>query len=177
MKKKKIRRGDIYYADLDPVTGSEQGGVRPVIIVQNNLGNAHSPTVVVVPITSQMEKYRLPTHVFIPKSCGLAKKSFAMVEQIRTIDRSRLSNYVGHIGREIQFTISAAMDICVEAMKSRPPKGEMFVMTLCSSCAVDFRRSGYLLVKKGLQERQKDCGYCKTAKGETFGIFYTDWGY
>ena len=95
MKKKKIRRGDIYYAYLNPVVGSEQGSCRPVLVVQNDIGNEHSPTVVIAPLTRNLRKNPLPTHVVIPKSCGLDRDSLVLVEQIRTIDRSRLSNYIG----------------------------------------------------------------------------------
>ena len=84
-------RGEIYYADLSPVVGSEQGGVRPVLIVQNDMGNKHSPTVIAAAITSQREKAKLPTHIEVPAhACGLSKNSIVLLEQIRTIDKKRL---------------------------------------------------------------------------------------
>lgn len=86
----RILRGQMYYANLDPVIGSEQGGNRPVLIIQNNVGNRHSPTVIVAPITSQLKKRRLPTHIGIPPYFGLPEQSMALLEQIRTIDKSRL---------------------------------------------------------------------------------------
>lgn len=86
-----MQRGDIYFADLNPVVGSEQGGTRPVLIVQNDLGNKHSPTVIVAAITSNTEKTNLPTHINIDKRCGLSKKSVVLLEQIRTIDKKRIS--------------------------------------------------------------------------------------
>ncbi len=89
---------DIYYADLSPVKGSEQGGVRPVLILQNDMGNKHSPTTIVACITSQVfSKHRLPTHINIIGGCGLPKKSMVLLEQIRTIDKSRLKNKIGAI--------------------------------------------------------------------------------
>jgi len=97
MHKEKIRRGDIFYANLNPVAGSEQGDRRPVLIVQNNTGNDHSSTVIVVPFTRNLRKNPLPTHVVIPHSCGLEGDSLALTEQIRTIDRRRLSDYIGRI--------------------------------------------------------------------------------
>lgn len=97
MREKQISRGDIYYATLNPVTGSEQGGYRPILVVQNNVGNAHSPTIVVVPVTRNLNKNPLPTHVIIPQSCGFDADCLALVEQIRTIDRSRINKYVGSI--------------------------------------------------------------------------------
>lgn len=95
---KVVKRGDIYYADLSPVIGSEQGGVRPVIIVQNNIGNKFSPTVIVAPITSKMNKAKLPTHIEVSaKQFGLEKDSVMLLEQIRTIDKMRLKEYIGAV--------------------------------------------------------------------------------
>ena len=91
---RKIMRGEIYYADLSPVVGSEQGGVRPVLILQNNIGNKHSPTVVVASITSRLGKPKLPTHVRL-SSTHLAKNSIVLLEQIRTIDKRRLAEQIG----------------------------------------------------------------------------------
>ena len=96
-----IRRGDIFYAELNPVVGSEQGNNRSVLIVQNDTGNKHSPAVIVTPITDRFNKNPLPTHVRLPKSCGLEKDSMALTEQIRAIDRSRLGNYIGHAGKKV----------------------------------------------------------------------------
>ena len=93
-----IRRGDMFYADLSPVVGSEQGGVRPVLIIQNDLGNKYSPTVIAAAITSQQNKAKLPTHIEIDsKMCGLKNNSVVLAEQIRTIDKSRLKVKIGHI--------------------------------------------------------------------------------
>lgn len=93
-----IRRGDMFYADLSPVVGSEQGGVRPVLIIQNDLGNKYSPTVIAAAITSQTGKTKLPTHIEIESSsCGLKSNSVVLAEQIRTIDKSRLKEKIGHI--------------------------------------------------------------------------------
>jgi len=108
-----IKRGDIYYADLNPVVGSEQGEYRPVLVVQNNLGNKHSPTVIAVPITGRLKKNPLPTHVFLPKSCGLDKDSLVLTEQIRAIDRSRLGNYIGFAGKGAMSQIDRALAISI----------------------------------------------------------------
>lgn len=97
-----IKRGDMFYADLSPVVGSEQGGVRPVIIIQNDIGNKHSPTVIAAAITSQTGKSKLPTHIEIEsKSSGLKSDSVVLTEQIRTIDKSRLKEKIGHIDDDI----------------------------------------------------------------------------
>ena len=93
-----VKRGDIYYADLSPVVGSEQGGTRPVLIVQNDMGNKHSPTVIAAAITSQMNKARLPTHIeLIGPAVGLTKNSVVLLEQIRTIDKKRLREHMGRL--------------------------------------------------------------------------------
>jgi mRNA interferase MazF len=108
-----IRRGDIFYADLNPVVGSEQGECRPVLIVQNNTGNKHSPTVIVAPITGRLKKNPIPTHVLLPKSCGLERDSLALTEQIRAIDRSRLGNYIGFAGKSVMSQVDRALSISV----------------------------------------------------------------
>ncbi|MBQ7145098.1 MAG: type II toxin-antitoxin system PemK/MazF family toxin [Oscillospiraceae bacterium] len=93
-----VKRGEIYFADLSPVVGSEQGGMRPVLIVQNNTGNRHSPTVIAAAITSQLGKARLPTHIELTgASCGLSRDSVILLEQIRTIDKSRLRERMGRL--------------------------------------------------------------------------------
>ena len=91
----KVKRGDIFYADLSPVVGSEQGGVRPVLVVQNDVGNKYSPTVIIAALTSQMNKVKLPTHVEVSAEFGLPKNSVVLLEQIRTIDKKRLREKVG----------------------------------------------------------------------------------
>lgn len=107
-----IRRGDIYYADLRPVIGSEQGGVRPVLIIQNDMGNKHSPTVICAAITSKMNKAKLPTHVELEvKKYGIVKDSVILLEQIRTIDKSRLKEKVCHLDDDIIREINHALQI------------------------------------------------------------------
>ena len=96
-----VKRGDMFYADLSPVVGSEQGGIRPVVIIQNNVGNKHSPTVIAAAVTSQTGKSKLPTHIEIgPQEGGLKEESLVLTEQIRTIDKSRLKEKIGHIENE-----------------------------------------------------------------------------
>ena len=93
-----IKRGDIFYADLRPVVGSEQGGIRPVLIIQNNVGNKYSPTVIVAAITSKISsKAKLPTHVSLPDNIGLEKDSIVLLEQIRTIDKQRIGKFIGTV--------------------------------------------------------------------------------
>ena len=107
---KEIKRNEIYYADLNPVKGSEQGGIRPVLVIQNDTGNKHSPTTIVAAITSKEEKAKLPTHVEVI-NCGVERKSLALLEQIRTIDKSRLIKYVGELDGATVKEINEAIGI------------------------------------------------------------------
>lgn len=106
-----VYRGEIYYAELAPVVGSEQGGLRPVVIVQNDMGNRHSPTTIVVPLTSRLLKKPLPTHEMLNRDCGLSVESVALCEQIRTIDKSRLRDRVGRADDAVMNKINAALKI------------------------------------------------------------------
>ena len=107
-----IRRGDIYYADLSPVVGSEQGGLRPVLIVQNDVGNKYSPTVIAAAITSKMSKAKLPTHIGVyANQVGLLKDSVILLEQIRTIDKTRLKEKMGHLDTEKMNEVNNAITV------------------------------------------------------------------
>lgn len=109
---REIRRGDIYYAGLDPAVGSEQGGMRPVLVLQNNVGNRYSPTVIVAAITSRTAKHRLPTHVPLGGMVsGLHRDSAVLLEQVRTIDRSRLREYIGTLGAADMEAVDTAIQI------------------------------------------------------------------
>ena len=114
-----IRRGDIYYANLTPVIGSEQGGLRPILIIQNDIGNQHSPTVIAAVITGQIKCRYLPTHVMLSASaCGLARNSVVMLEQIRTLDKGRLQQYVGHIDKMYQINTALGISVGLTAIGS-----------------------------------------------------------
>lgn len=115
-----MKRGDIYYADLSPVVGSEQGGVRPVLIVQNDVGNRYSPTVIAAAITSQTEKSKLPTHIELDsKNCGLSKDSVVLLEQIRTIDKRRLREKMGTLDANSMSQVNKALSISFGLGKAR----------------------------------------------------------
>ena len=115
-----VKRGEIYYADLSPVVGSEQGGVRPVLIVQNDVGNRHSPTVIAAAITSRREKAKLPTHIEVAaQCCGLPKDSVILLEQIRTIDKRRLREHMGRLDAAMMNQVDNAI-----AVSFGLPKGE-----------------------------------------------------
>ncbi|MBE7016683.1 MAG: type II toxin-antitoxin system PemK/MazF family toxin [Ruminococcaceae bacterium] len=107
-----VKRGDIYYADLSPVVGSEQGGMRPVLIVQNDTGNRHSPTVIAAAITSQMGKAKLPTHIELSaQTYGLSRDSVILLEQIRTIDKSRLRERMGKLDNDTMTKVDNAIAV------------------------------------------------------------------
>ena len=107
---KEIKRGEIYYAELNPVIGSEQGGFRPVLIIQNDIGNKYSPTVIIAPITSKQEKNNLPTHVFLSNvNTALPKDSIILLEQIRTIDKSRLRDYIFKLSKKAMRKVNRAI--------------------------------------------------------------------
>ena len=115
-----VKRGDIYYADLSPVVGSEQGGLRPVLIIQNDVGNKYSPTVIAAAITSRLGKTRLPTHIDIyADKVGLSKDSVVLLEQIRTLDKRRLKEKMGHLDdgvmREVNSAIAVSFGISADA--------------------------------------------------------------
>ena len=110
-----MRRGDIYYADLRPVVGSEQGGIRPVLIVQNDVGNRHSPTIICAAITSKMNKAKLPTHIELSAGkYGMVKDSVILLEQLRTIDKQRLKDKVCHLDDDIMQKVNKGLMISLE---------------------------------------------------------------
>ena len=115
-----VRRGEIYYADLSPVVGSEQGGIRPVLIVQNDVGNRHSPTVIAAAITSRREKAKLPTHIDVQAAtCGLTKDSIVLLEQIRTLDKRRLRERMGRVDGAVMERVDDAIAVSFGLPRSR----------------------------------------------------------
>jgi len=104
-----IKRGELYYADLSPVVGSEQGGIRPVLIVQNDVGNKFSPTIIAAAVTSQLSKARLPTHIELGTACGLSKDSVILTEQLRTLDKARLKERIGELDPKSMEKVNSAL--------------------------------------------------------------------
>lgn len=158
-------RGDIYYADLGKGVGSEQEGYRPVVIIQNDVGNKHSPTVIVASITSKKDaKPKLPTHYFISAEDGLELPSLVLLEQIRTIDKRRLRDFIGHLSEKHIHGINHALAVSVGLIDSVPKK---LILCLCSTCAENFDGSGaFVLRRVDRKQTEKDtCTYCNHRKG------------
>lgn len=160
--KKTIRRGTIYYAELDPVKGSEQGGYRPVLILQNNTGNEYSPTVIIAAITSRI-KSKLPTHVKLKEMKGLEKDSVVLLEQIRTIDKCRLDEQIGYLSRHQMKKVDEALRISVGVKKMDKP----ILMTLCPVCAKPFYESDEHYIKRAdlHQKIKSQCMFCNVREG------------
>lgn len=104
-----VKRGELYYADLSPVVGSEQGGIRPVLVVQNDIGNKYSPTIIAAAVTSKIGKTKLPTHIELPSAYGLAKDSVILLEQIRTLDKRRLKERIGELPPATMMRVNRAI--------------------------------------------------------------------
>ena len=157
-----MKRGEIYHADLNPVFGSEQGGYRPVLIIQNNRGNQHSPTVIVAAITSQ-PKTKLPTHVPINGISGLEKESFVLLEQIRTVDKRRLDDYVGRLNRDQMNRVEKALRTSMEIKKLDKP----VLMCLCPVCAKPFYNSKeHFIIRADRDQTIKEtCMFCNVRQG------------
>lgn len=163
-------RGDMYYADLGKGVGSEQEGYRPVVIIQNNVGNRHSPTVIIASITSKRDaKAKLPTHYLIEAEDGLELPSIVLLEQLRTIDKRRLSSFIGHLSEKHIQGINHALAVSVGLIESIPNK---LILCLCRTCAENFYGSGaFVLRRVNSEQTEKDtCTYCNSRKGFDYEI-------
>ena len=167
VEEQEVRRGEIYHADLNPVFGSEQGGYRPVLIIQNNRGNRHSPTVIVAAITSR-PKAKLPTHVPINGIKGLEKESFVLLEQIRTLDKGRLDDYIGRLNREQMIKVDKALRTSMEIKKLDKP----ILMCLCPVCAKPFYNSKEHFIIRADQDQtiKETCMFCNVRQGYDYLI-------
>jgi len=164
---REILRGDIYYADLEPVIGSEQGGSRPVLIIQNNTGNHYSPTVIVAAITSK-DKPKIPTHLPIRCAPELGSKSVVLLEQLRTIDKSRLECYAGSVGDAVMRLVDAALAVSVDLRRNRRAPD---VMALCHTCKAQFEDSGYSVnLLSDLDDPKDTCDFCNHRQGFDYEI-------
>lgn len=158
-------RGEIYFANLEQGIGSEQEGYRPVVIIQNDVGNRHSPTVIVAAITSRKEtREKLPTHFYVGEESGLDRPSVVMLEQLRTLDKQRLDKYVGRLDQKKLAELDNALAISLDLKHHIP---DALIMSLCSVCADNFRNTGaYILRRVDPGQIQKEkCTYCDQRRG------------
>ncbi len=165
---KAILRGELYYADLSPVVGSEQGGVRPVLIIQNNIGNKHSPTIIVAAITGKA-KSELPTHISLAGMPSLQRDSIVLLEQIRTIDKRRLNNYIGTLDKVLMKEVNHALAVSTGLNGNTD---QPLIMSLCPACAQQFYDSPIHTIKRvNPKQRIKDpCMFCNVRQGYDFEI-------
>ena len=168
MEKIEVKRGDIYRADLNPILGSEQGGYRPVLIIQNDIGNQHSPTVIIAAITSK-PKNKLPTHVALKNIESLEKDSVVLLEQIRTIDKQRLKEYVCTLGTDSMKRIENALRFSTGIPKAAE---KPLVLCLCPVCAGHFYNvPDHYIRRVNPEQRYKEvCMFCNLRKGYDYYI-------
>lgn len=163
-------RGDMYYADLGRGIGSEQEGYRPVLIIQNDTGNKHSPTVIVAAISSKVDaKAKLPTHYLLKAENGLELPSLVLMEQLRTIDKRRLETYIGHLEEPHIRRLNRALAVSVGLIEETPPN---LIMCLCPACANNFYGTGSYYLRRVHPDRvEKDiCTYCGQRPGFDYEV-------
>jgi mRNA interferase MazF len=164
---KEILRGDIYHADLDPIVGSEQGGSRPVLIISNNSGNHHSPTVIVAAITSK-EKPRLPTHLPLGNITGLHPRSIALLEQLRTIDKTRFGGYVTTLDNTAMRLVDAVLAVSLGIRLGREAEQ---LITLCRACKANYEDAGFMLrLASDIDGSKEMCDFCNYRSGFTYEV-------
>ena len=167
MDNRKIKRGDIFSAYLNQAEIDY-----PVLVVQNNI-IPNSQMVSVVPISKSNNKNikKFPTHISLPKINGLETGSIAFVEQIKIVNSSVLSGYIGEVGEQTLLNTDIALSLCVGLNKHWMPKGEVMDMCLCYRCVDNFWQGGYVISKKGWQENKAECDICKIGKGYDYAVF------
>lgn len=168
--KRTYYRGELYYADLGTGVGSEQNGYRPVVVIQNDVGNRHSPTTIVAAISTQIKsKAKLPTHFHVSPTCGLLQPSMIMLEQIRTIDKSRLDKYIGKLSPAEIIGLNHALAISIGLLPTAPIK---ITLCLCCTCAEKFSGSGAYFLSKvnSIEAAGELCTYCNSKPGELYEL-------
>lgn len=163
-------RGELYYADLGTGVGSEQNGYRPVVIIQNDVGNKHSPTTIVAAISTQIKtKAKLPTHFHLSTDCGLPQPSMVMLEQIRTIDKARLDKYIGKLTEPNIQGLNHALAISIGLVPAPPSR---ITLCLCQACAKNFYGSGFYILRRidPLQVEKQVCTYCGQRSGFDYSL-------
>ncbi|MBQ2450758.1 MAG: type II toxin-antitoxin system PemK/MazF family toxin [Lachnospiraceae bacterium] len=168
--KKTYYRGELYYADLGTGVGSEQNGYRPVVVIQNDVGNKYSTTTIVAAISTKMKsKANLPTHFYVSHECGLVQPSIIMLEQIRTIDKARLDKYIGRLSPTEILGLNQALAISIGLIPTTPKK---LLLCLCSTCAEKFNNSGVYSIRKlhSSEIEEPLCAYCDSNNGHPYEI-------
>ena len=163
-------RGELYFADLGTGIGSEQNGYRPVVIIQNDVGNRHSPTTIVAAISTQIRtKANLPTHYHLKPGSGLVQPSMVILEQIRTVDKTRLVQYIGKLSDGELKGLNHALAISIGLIPTTPEK---LILCLCSTCAENFYGSGayYLRRVNPIEVEKELCTYCNQRSGFTYEV-------
>jgi len=161
------QRGDMYYADLGRGIGSEQEGYRPVVIIQNNLGNKYSPTVIIAAISSKVGiKPKLPTHYYINAEDGLELPSIILLEQIRTIDKQRLAKYIGRLSKEHISGMNHALAVSIDLIHTTL---QSLNMCLCNACADKFRSTGAFSLRR-TETEHGICAYCNQPTGHNYEV-------
>lgn len=163
-------RGDMYFADLGQGVGSEQEGNRPVVIIQNNVGNRFSPTVIVAAITTRKQyREKLPTHYYIGRESGLEHESVILLEQLRTLDKHRLDNYIGRLNEKQLSGLDKALAISLDLTHHIP---DALIMSLCSTCVGNFRDTGAYFLRRidPQQTDQEICTYCNQRRGYDYVV-------
>lgn len=170
-------RGEIYFANLNPYQGSEQGGTRPVLLLQNNVANHYSPTVIAIPVTSKVDKKPFqPTHVILKKVPGLDGANLFMAEQIRTLDKHRLGRFVGRLSRDqmrrIEKAVCVSLDLNAHDSERPPGRDSASLMCLCAACRNRFYDTGaYRIERADQNQREKEpCTYCQTRTGYDYYV-------
>ena len=166
-----IRRGEIYYVDFGTPIGSEQRGIHPALVIQNNVGNRYSPTVIVAPILGRPRRLYIPTHILIHDCTGLATYSMAILEQIRTVDKSRLQEYVGAVDERTLIMIDKALEISLGLGHPRSLTDEI-TLCLCPICVAQFYNSKeHTIHRTDLTQTAKElCAYCQVRYGYDYTI-------
>lgn len=167
---KPFYRGELYYADLGKGIGSEQEGYRPVVIIQNNMGNKYSPTVIVAPVTTNHEaKAKLPTHCYIGAESGLDAPSVILLEQLRTIDKKRLGHFVGRLNWKHLRQLNHALVISIDL---KEPRANRITISLCGTCAKNFYDAGSYFIRRidPLQVEKQVCTYCGQRRGYDYTL-------
>ena len=166
---KAYQRGDMFYADLGQGLGSEQSGYRPVVIVQNDTGNRYSPTVIVAAISSRVDiKAKLPTHYLIGVEDGLARPSIILMEQLRTVDKSRLDKHIGRLSQAHLQGMNNALSVSVGLAKALEEK---YVLCLCKACLNNFRAANKYRLIRVWENREKDvCTFCNSRLGYDYEL-------